>query len=39
MSQVKQRNWIYKGYEKEILYLQWRGNKLLEEINQHETKM
>ena len=39
MSQIKQRNWIYKGYEREILYLQCRGNELLEKINQHETKM
>ena len=37
MSQVKQRNWIYKGYEKEILYLQ--GNELLKKIEQYETKM
>ena len=39
MSQIKQRNLIYKSYQKEILYLQRQGNELLEKINQHETKM
>ena len=39
MSQIKQRNSIYNGYQKEILYLQWQGNELLKKINQHETKM
>ena len=39
MSQIKQRNWIYNAYQKEILYLQCQGNDLLEKINQHETKM
>ena len=39
MSQVKQRNWIYKSHEKEILYLQQKGDDLLQKINQHETKM
>lgn len=39
MSQIKQRNWIYKCYEKEILYLQRRGNTLLQAINQQETRM
>lgn len=32
-------NEIYKSYAKEIFYLQKRGNKLLQQINQQETKM
>lgn len=39
MSGVKQRNAIYKSYEREILYLQRHGNKLLQKIKQQETKM
>ena len=39
MSQVKQRNWIYKDYEREILSLQTQGDALLQQIKQHETKM
>ena len=39
MSQVKQRNWIYKDYEREILSLQTQGDALLQKIKQQETKM
>ena len=39
MSEVKQRNWIYKDYEREILSLQTQGDALLQQIKQHETKM
>ena len=39
MSQVKQRNHIYKSYEREILSLQTQGDALLQQIKQHETKM
>ena len=30
---------IYRSYQKEIYFLQKKGNELLQEINQHETKM
>ena len=39
MSEVKLQNRIYKSYEREILYLQRHGNKLLQKIKQQETKM
>ena len=39
MSQVKQRNHIYKSYEREILSLQTQGDALLQKIKQQETKM
>ena len=39
MSRVKQRNHIYKGYEREILSLQTQGDALLQKIKQQETKM
>ena len=32
-------NQIYKSYEREILYLQRHGNKLLKKIKQQEIKM
>ena len=37
MSQ--QQNWIYKSYQKEIVYLRWKGDELLKEINQYESKL
>ena len=37
MSKVKLQ--LYESYEKEILYLQKQGKKLLQEIKRHETKM
>ena len=39
MSQVKQRNHIYKSYEREILSLETQGDALLQKIKQQETKM
>ena len=30
---------IYRSYQKEIYFLQKKGNELLQEINRHETKM
>ena len=36
---IKQRNWIYKGYEREILHFQRQGDTLLQIINIHETRM
>ena len=39
MSRVKQRNHIYKSYEREILSLQTQGDALLQKIKQQETKM
>ena len=39
MSKVKLQNQIYKSYEREILYLQRHGNKLLQKIKQQEIKM
>ena len=39
MSKVMLENQIYKSYEREILYLQRHGNKLLQKIKQQETKM
>ena len=30
---------IYRSYQKEIYFLQRKGNELLQEINRHETKM
>ena len=39
MSRVMQQNQIYKSYEREILYLQRRGSKLLQKIKQQEMKM
>ena len=32
-------NRIYKSYQREILYLQRHGNKLLQKIKQQEIKM
>ena len=39
MSQIKQRNRIYKDYERKILFLQREGDALLQKIKQQETKM
>ena len=35
----KLQNRIYQSYEQEIIYLQKRGNKLLQQIKQQEIKM
>ena len=39
MSKVKMQNQIYESYQREILYLQKLGYKLLQEIKQQEIKM
>ena len=39
MSQIKQRNRIYKDYERKIRFLQREGDALLQKIMQQETKM
>ena len=39
MSRVKQRNHIYKSYEREILSLQTQGDALLQQIKQQESKL
>ena len=36
---LRQRNWIYKSYERQILHFQRQGNRLLQIINIHETRM
>ena len=39
MSKVNMESMIYRSYEREILYLQRHGNKLLLKIKQKEIKM
>ena len=39
MSKVNMESMIYRSYEREILYLQRHGNKLLRKIKQKEIKM
>ena len=39
MSKFQYQNQIYESYQKEILFLQKNGNKLLEEIKRHEIMM
>ena len=39
VNPIKQRNWIYKAYEREILHFQRQGDTLLQIINIYETRM